>query len=148
MRYIGLLLSALLSLSVAAQEAQPMETSKSFGDYQVYFSVFNSTAIRPDIAQANDLPRANNLALVNISVLPKGATSAKAALVKGVVRDLMSNQRQLDFKEIREGQAVYYLAPFRFEHEEVRHFDISVRPDPDGASYDFSFTRKMYRDDR
>ncbi|GAA6151685.1 DUF4426 domain-containing protein [Pseudoteredinibacter isoporae] len=136
-----------LATNSQAQEARELgKPYEEFGEYKVFFSVFNSSFIPPDIAKAYDLVRGANRALVNIAVLKNGNIRGGSAQVTGEFKNLIQQTRQLVFKEIKEQNAVYYLAPLRFDNEEVLHFHITVTPEGSEKSHSFRFHRKMNTD--
>nr|WP_255774813.1 DUF4426 domain-containing protein [Microbulbifer zhoushanensis] len=131
--------------SAAAQEAKIIKSHEDFGDYRVIYSVFNSDFIKPEIAQNYQLVRAGDRAFVNVSVVKKdGGTKGLASEMSGTASNLMQQSRNLEFTEIRDGDAVYYLAPLRFEDEEVLTFNVNVKL-PDGRTETITFRRKLER---
>jgi len=136
----------LWAASAAAQEAKVIKSHQDFGDYRVIYSVFNSEFIKPEIAQSYQLVRAKDRAFVNVSVVEKeGGKRGLASEMSGTATNLIQQSRPLKFIEIRDGDAVYYLAPLRFEDEETLTFDISVKL-PNGATETISFRRKLEKD--
>jgi len=143
-RLMILLLPLMLSFNSHAYDNQPFQ---EFGDYKVYFSVFNSSFIQPDIAKAYNLTRGKDRALVNIALVKKkdvGDTEGLATGLKGHSQNLMQQRRNLDFMEINEQGAVYYLAPLRFVNEEILHFTIEVKPDANRPPLTVTFSKKLY----
>ena len=119
--------------------------SQTFGDYTVYYSVFNSTFIQPDVARAANIVRGDDRALVNISVRKKIAQGDEAATatVTGVSNDLMRDF-PLEFAEIKEPGAIYYLAQFDHFNEETRRFSIKVKVADQNAPFEIKFTQKLW----
>jgi len=110
---------------------------------------FNSSFITPAIAQTYNITRGKDRAIINIAVVEtssSGDTHGLPAVVKGEVANLMQQQRTLKFTEIREQDAVYYIASTRFSNEEVLNFDISVKPDPNKKPLSLRFTKTLYVD--
>jgi len=145
-RLLILLLPFMLSFTAHAKDNQPFQ---EFGDYKVYFSVFNSSFIQPDIAQAYNLTRGKDRALVNIALVKKkdvGDTEGLATTIKGHSQNLMQQRRDLEFMEINEQSAVYYLAPVRFTNEEILHFTIEVKPNANSRPMTVTFSKKLYVD--
>ncbi len=122
--------------------------SKTFGDYTVYFSVFNSSFLRPEVAKNLQLTRGKNHAVVNISVrknLADGQDTEQAATVTGKTTDLVQEQ-SLDFQEVREQGAIYYLAEMTFDDADRRNFFIAVQVDGEHQPMTIKFTRTLYHD--
>ena len=143
-----ILLSAIV-LFTAGTASADNKTRKDFADFAVLYSAFNSSFISPEIANAYSIARGKNRGLVNIAILPNDATpgtGGRPALVKGYVSNIFAQQQALEFFEVSEGSATYYLAPFRFENEDFLTFKISVQPDPDKPASEVSFQRTFYHD--
>lgn len=139
--------SLLLSFSALAQGSQ--QPFQAFGDYKVYFSVFNSSFIQPDVASAYNLTRGKGRALVNIALVKtgdEGDSNGLPAKISGSQSNLMQQTRALKFKEITEPGATYYLAPVRFLNEEILHFTISVANPSGGSPFEVKFSKKLYHE--
>mgnify|MGYP000244387531 CR=1 FL=1 len=138
------LLCVVLNPAQAQQRDKPFET---FDDYNVFFSVFNSTFIKPEIARHYNLSRGKDRALINIAITRthNGRQSlGLRALVKGSATNLMQQQKSLEFVEIQEQDTIYYLAPLRFTNEEVMNFAIQVQPAANQPPYTLTFTKTLY----
>jgi hypothetical protein len=101
------------------------ERKETFGDVTVHYNTFNSTFLTPDIAKAAGLTRSKNQGVINVSVLKDG--KPLTAEVSGSVKDLTSQTVPLKFKQITEQGAIYYIAQFPVDQQEVRTFDIKVQ---------------------
>lgn len=139
MRRIALLFIALcLSLPVLAERKQ------SFGDLDVHYSAFNSSFLQPDIAAATGLIRSKSQGVVNVALLKSG--KASSGQVDGTVRNLLGNSYPLKFKQVTEGEAIYYLAQFPFDGREVLRFTINVTA-TDGVPHSFDFNQEFFPDE-
>ena len=123
----------------------------NFDNYTVHYSVFNSTIIQPEIANAHRLKRADNLVYINIAVVDnndggKGDREnyGTAAQISGQARNLLQQQQSLRFITIKEQSATYYLAPLYYNNEDVYHFDITVAIDKRMPAKTFTFTKTLY----
>ena len=143
---IGVALSLLMfSLPSTAEERVFTE----FGDYKVLHTVFNSSFIQPDVAKTYNLTRGKDRALINVSVVKDtaaGTSNGLAATITGTVSNLMQQTKTLEFQEISEQNAVYYLAPLRVSNEEVLHFTLQVLREGHSKPYTIKFTKKLYVD--
>ncbi|WP_422139222.1 DUF4426 domain-containing protein [Endozoicomonas sp. ALC020] len=149
------LLSLLLALAVfsgahaaGVPEARVMNDKPArFGDYEVYYSAFPSTFIQPGIAKTYDLERGPKNGLVNMvirNVRDSDEGKAVKASFDGNAANLLGQQSALKFKEIKEGDAIYYLAGFRFSNEEMLKFTIKVHPEGSSQSHTIQFSQKFY----
>jgi hypothetical protein len=126
-----LVLIALLALPSSAEQF------KAFDDIEVHYVVVNTLFLDPDVAKHYGVVRANDRAIVNLSVL--GADGkARSADVAGVTVNLLSQQATLTFATIREGESIYYIAPIRYTDQDVLRFRIAVKlPDRDPMNVEF-----------
>ena len=131
------LLALLLSPLTHAQSG-----SERFGDYQVYYSVFNSTFVLPDIASVHNLVRGEDRALVNISVTRADGGLGLPAELSGTANNLLQQTQTLEFKEISD--PTYYIAPVRHLNEEMYNFRITIQPEGAEQSFELRFSQKLY----
>jgi hypothetical protein len=151
MKSLVFALLACFSLVASANNYPPMgDSMQQFGDYQVHYNVFNSSFLTPEIAHENQLKRAKNTALLNVSVLKKqdddtyrGITAA----VKGTHDDLVRKER-LEFKEIVEENAVYYIASFVIHHRIDVFFTVEVQVEGEPKPFKVQWQRRLYHDDK
>ena len=143
-----LVFSALFSAAASAQEAPPVTaTSSSFGKDTVHYSVVNSTFLTPQVAKSYGIIRGKNKFLINVSVRRQLDTTnlAVRAKVEGTSSDLI-HRTPLEFREIIEQDAIYYIAEFEISNDERQDFRLSVSVD-NRPSYDIQFNKMMYVDD-
>lgn len=152
---IGLLLPIGQAIGQTEDNPVQIETSKTFGAYEVLYTVIPSTTLLPEMAAQYNIVRANDQALVNISVrkhLPDGSDIAQAATLKGTYSNLIQTNK-LEFREVSEQGAIYYLAQLRFTDRDFLRFDVKVTPvlkegetAAVGVPYSVTFTRKFFID--
>ena len=142
--------SATLAFFLAALPASAQTNAYTeFGNYKVYHSVFNSTFISAEIAELHGFTRAANQALINVALIhsaPEGDSLGLRAQVSGQAQNLIQQSKPLNFVEIRDGDAVYYLASFRFDDEEPLHFTVNLDHEGTSTPYEIKFTKTLYRD--
>ncbi|MCG3726561.1 DUF4426 domain-containing protein [Vibrio cincinnatiensis] len=134
----ALLLAAFALPSNAGQ-------SINIKDIEVHYSAFNSTFLTPQVARSYQLTRNGYSAILNISVLDTASLGKPAleAHISGQVRNLIGQTRSLQFREIKEDKAIYYLAEFRISNEESLTFDIAIDAGNKGTGK-LRFTQKFY----
>ncbi|WP_435038333.1 DUF4426 domain-containing protein [Pseudomonas neuropathica] len=120
-----LLLTACLSASALAADVIKGERKETFGDVTVHYNTFNSTFLQPDIAKAAELVRSKNQGVINVSVIKDG--KPLVANVTGTVKDLTSQSVPLNFRQVTEQGAIYYIAQYPVEQQETRTFEIKVQ---------------------
>ena len=119
------LLTACLGASAMAADAIDANRKKDFGDITVHYNTFNSTFLTPDIAKAAELIRSKNQGVINVSVIKDG--KPLVANVTGTVKDLTSKSVPLNFRQVTEQGAIYYIAQYPVEQQETRTFEIKVQ---------------------
>ena len=121
------------------------EQMRRFGDYEVHYIVIPSLFLQAEIAERHGLRRGAGLSIVNISVLDASGKGAAGA-VSGAAKNLLGQLAALDFQEVREGDAVYYLAEVRHTDQEVLRFNLSIQPE--GAeAFELAFQQRLYAED-
>ncbi|KOO09797.1 hypothetical protein AKJ18_37535, partial [Vibrio xuii] len=92
-----------------------------------------------------NLKRNGYSAILNISVLDNSQAGKPAitADVSGSSRNLIGQTRELSFREVKEGNAIYYLAEFPVSEEENLTFDVKVNAGIKGNGT-LQFTQKFY----
>ncbi len=123
------------------------ESSKEFGDYVVHYNAFRSDTISPEVAKQYNLARANNRILINIAVLKKVMnTTGKptAAKVTGHASNLTGQLKKLEFREIREGSAIYYLAETKISDGEFLKFDLKILPEGEKRAARIRFDKRFF----
>ncbi len=144
LRYaVALLFSLMVALPATAEQVQKV------GKYAIHYVAFGSTFLTPEIARTYDITRSRYVGLVNITVidtsLPGDETHAVAVKIDGTARNLLGNVKNLSFKEIREGTAIYYIAEVGHRNEETFTFDITLSNGKDLSS-ELSFHQKFFVD--
>jgi len=141
--FTSLLFSILITLNV---NAGVEETTRETDTHIIHFNVFNSSFLTPEIAKQYDLKRSNYYAILNIAVHEKGASEDKPipVLLQGTATNIVQQQQKLEFQEIDEGRAIYYLSTFRINDDDLLTFDIKIRANADSPGYDLSFKRRVY----
>lgn len=123
------------------------ENSKEFGDYVIHYNAFRSDTLEPEVAKSYDLTRRNNRIIINIAVLKKvmGTTgNPSAALVEGHASNLTGQLKPLDFREIKDGGAIYYLAEVKISDGEFLKFDLKVTPEGQTDSARLRFDKRFF----
>ncbi|WDE08161.1 DUF4426 domain-containing protein [Thalassomonas viridans] len=119
---------------------------KKVGNLNVHYMAIGATFLTPEIAKAYGIERSRYNGLVNISVLDNSQTSnpAKTVVMSGKARNDLGQIKSLEFQEVKEGAAIYYLAQIKYSNEETIHFDIDII---DGTEkHKLKFSQKFYVD--
>ena len=124
------------------------ENSKTFGDYVIHYNAFRSDILTPEIAKAYSLTRRNNRMVVNITVQKKDGDVTKPvkANISGFASNLTGQVKDLEFKEVHDGEAIYYLAQSQVSNRETLKFDITATPAGETLVAKVNFKQQFYTD--
>jgi hypothetical protein len=136
-RFAGLALGLLMTCISTQVSA---EIKQVLGDWEVHYIAFTTTFLSPEIARANNIVRSSQNALVNISVLDKRTKEAQDVNISGTARNLLGTNKTLTFKQVKEGDAIYYLASVPFSNKEILRFSIDINQGRSNQSLKFQQT--------
>jgi hypothetical protein len=122
------------------------ENMKKFGNINVHYMAIGATFLTPEIAKAYGIERSRYNGLINISILDntKKNTPAKSVSIIGKAKNNVGQLKSLEFREVKEGDAIYYLAEINYANEETIHFDVQIT---DGSKkHNLKFSQKFYVD--
>lgn len=122
------------------------ENMKKMDNINVHYIAIGSTFLTPEIAKAYGIERSRYKGLINISVLDntQKGNPAKKVFINGKARNDVGQIKSLDFTEVVEGDAVYYLAQVNYANEETIYFDINISDK--GKQHNLTFSQKFYVD--
>ena len=138
----------LLSLFLLSAGSFALAEEQTFGDYTVHYQAVNSTFLTPEIADQYDIVRSERRAFLNVAVLrnePDGSTTPVQATLNGVKHNLLQQSEPIEFAQIREGEAIYYIGQFDFSDREVLRFTLEVSPEGREPSHTIEWTTQLYR---
>jgi hypothetical protein len=131
----------LLPLTVTA------ENSKEFGQYVIHYNALATDVLPPEVARQYHITRSRNRGMINITVLKKilGSPGQPVhAQVTVTARNLVGQSRAINTREIRDGNAIYYIGEFGVANEETLKFDVSARPQGSQESVEAQFSQDFY----
>lgn len=105
------------------------EQKQQVGHFAIHYMAFGSTFITPQIAKAYGLTRSSYNGIVNITVLNTKLEGHPAIPVEisGIANNLIDARITLDFKEIHEGNSIYYIAEIPYRDDQDVNFTIAVK---------------------
>ncbi|WP_285164714.1 DUF4426 domain-containing protein [Shewanella goraebulensis] len=128
-RTIILNLLLVVGLSFGLTSTAQAEQKQQVGNFDIHYMALSSTFITPSIAKTYGIERSNYNGIVNIAVLDtsKEGNPPVAIEISGVANNLLDARITLDFKEIREGKAIYYIAQVPYRDDQEINFNIAVK---------------------
>lgn len=151
-KFITLLSALLLSFSAPSYAADDKDIQtggqyKQSGRFQIHYIALPTTLLTPKVASTYGIKRSSYNGFINISILDTvlDGNPAVSGKVTGEAVNLTGKIVKLDFKEIKESNAIYYIASIPFRHKE--QFTIKVRAvNKDGLNSQVNFTQQFYVD--
>ena len=135
-RLIALWLCALLAGGALAEDG-----SQNFGDYAVNYAAMPTEELTPEIAASYGITRGRGRALVLINLQKQGAMAA--AKVTGRARNLVTPEQTLVFREVRQQNAVDYLAELPVLNGALVIFEVEIQAADASAPMQLQFRRKF-----
>ena len=139
--------SVLMLLLLGFGTSAAAENSRVFGDYVVHYNAFRSDTLSPEMAKAYELTRRNNRIIVNITVLKKVLnTTGKpvASTIAGNASNLTGQLKNLEFREIKEDTAIYYIAELKVSDGEFLKFKINITPEGEEGPARLQFSKRFF----
>ena len=122
-------------------------TSKSFGDYELHFNAISTDQLQPEIARAYNIARSKNRAMLNVSILKSNGSLTGSPIsgeVNITVTNLTGQSKDLTVKQIRDGEAIYYVGDVAIANAETLVFDIKALPEGESKELTVRFVRQFY----
>lgn len=132
----AILHTALLLMAVCLVSPVTAQQAEDIGQHWVHYNTFNTAFLTPEVARAYGIERSGQRSLLNIAVVRKnesGLDTPVRARVSARANNLAGQRRDLEMREIVDGDAIYYIASFRIHNRERLNFVVDVEP-LDGAS--------------
>lgn len=139
----AVLLLGLMSASANAEQ------KLVFGEYEVHYMGLSSSFLTPEVAKLYDIPRSGSLGFLNIAVLQQSkdgkVPNAVDVQLTGTIRNLIGQARELEFRRISDGKAIYYISTFRFDDGDMYNFDLDAVPsNAKQKNFDVKFSQRFY----
>ncbi len=133
----------------ATQAMEPADaSSRDFGDHVLHFNAIPTDTLTPEIARSYGITRSANRILLNISILKETEGTLNVPVtgkVSASAVNLNGQAKNLSLREIREGDAIYYIGDVSISGEEALVFSIEAQPtDATGAPLRVRFQRQFY----
>lgn len=138
---------ALLLLLLPARSRS--EQLRRFDSYQVHYNALSGDMLPAEMASRYRFTRSSKQGLVNIAVQKlagDAAPVAVAAQIRGSAANLAGQRSELELREIRDADAIYYLAAFPVRGADTVNFDLTITPDGSTRSYSLKFSKNYVTD--
>jgi hypothetical protein len=123
------------------------EGSRDFGDYVVYFNALNTDSLTPEVAREYGIVRSKSRAMLNVSIHKKqenGQTVAVTGAVAASAINLTGQLKPMTLREIREGEAIYYIGELAITDAEVLIYTVDVTPSNESSRFTVRFKKQFF----
>ena len=144
MRMLSALLALLAALGLGPALA---ENATKIPGYTIHHNALTTDQLAPEVANSYGIQRSRNRGLLNVSVIkdvPGTTGIAVTAKVTATSRNLQGVIRELAMREVKDGNAVYYLGEFPVEHQETLNFTVQVKPQGEAATYSAELSQEFF----
>ena len=141
-RWITAVVGGLLAFICVTGHAEQVHR---FAGHEVHYIIIPTTFLESEIAAQYDVARARNRALINVSILDDNKEAVTGS-VSGSSSNLLGQTQYFEFRQVREGDAIYYLAELLHSDQELHRVTLEVALDT-GQKDQIKFNQKMYWED-
>ena len=128
----GQMLSALLcAASLLLPAWAQAENNLSLDGFTIHHNAFSADTLTPEVAKHYGLQRSKYRGLLNVSVIKEVAGTTGTPVPTQLEADivLITGQKSpLKMREIREGEAIYYIGEFPVQNAQTIDFALEVKP--------------------
>ncbi|WP_108944250.1 DUF4426 domain-containing protein [Shewanella halifaxensis] len=138
-------LTTMLVLLLCLSNNAFAEQKEKVGNFDIHYVALSSTFLTPSIAKSYGIKRSSYTGIINIAVLDTSVEGNPAVPVElsGVANNLLDARIDLKFREIREGDAIYYIAEVPYRDDQEINFKIAVKYDKK-LNTTLTFKQKFY----
>jgi hypothetical protein len=120
----------LVLLAAGALPANAQQVASA--DLVMHYAAVPSLSLQPEVARQYGLTRSAGRALLNVAIrrqLDGGDSAAVVATVTASATNEAGQRQDLRMREVREGDAIYYLGELRIAEAEGYRFEVEARVD-------------------
>jgi len=125
----------------------PTVTSEDVGDYVIHFNALPTDQLTAEIARSYGIVRSESRAMLNVSIIKK-VEGELGTPVPGVVKasatNLAGQFKTTNIREVREADAIYYIAELPVTNAETLTFNLEVTPENETESFPIRFQKQFY----
>ena len=115
--------------------------------YTIHHNAMTTDTLTPQVAKAYNIQRSKNRGMLNVSVtkeLPGTTGVPVKAKVTATATNLTGQSRDIEMREVLDGDAVYYLADFRVTNQETLDFKLDIQPDGASSHFQASLRQQFF----
>lgn len=136
----GVVLTGISFMAVA-------ENATHIPGYTIHHNALTTDTLSPQVAKAYNIQRSKSRGMLNVSVVKDQAGSLGQpvkAKVEARATNLSGQSREIDLREISDGDAIYYIGDFRVANQETLNFKLQVEPQGAGGTYSAKLSQQFF----
>jgi hypothetical protein len=125
------------------------EQSKIVDDFTIHYNTLKTGFLTPEIAKNYGIVRSKQRAMLTVSIRQgeMGNDIAVPATVTAQAINLTKQLKNITLKEVKDGEALYYIGTFRIHNEEILDFTLNVTPEGyTGEPVEITFRKQFFED--
>ena len=138
-RWITVLIGGFLAFTCVTGHAEQVHR---FAGHEVHYIIIPTTFLESEISAQYGVARARNRALINVSILDANKQAVTGA-VSGSSSNLLGQTQNFEFRQVTEGDAIYYLAELLHSNEELHRVTLDIAL-ATGQRDQIKFNQKLY----
>lgn len=114
--------------------------------YTIHHNALTTDSLAPQVAKVYGIQRSKNRGMLNVSVLKdeKGTIGVPVkAKVQAMATNLNGQSREIDMREVMDGDAIYYIGDFRVSNQETLNFSLTVSLES-GGDYEAKLSQQFF----
>ena len=124
------------------------ENATRAGGYTIHHNALTTDSLSPQVAQAYGIQRSTSRGMINVTVVRDKEGTAGTPVTAQIQLDahnLIGQKRDdIRLREVREGNAVYYIADFPVANREHLTFDLDVIPQGETHALHARFDQEFF----
>lgn len=125
----------------------PTVTSEDVGDYVIHFNALPTDQLTAEVARSYGIVRSGSRAMLNVSIIQKVEGQLGTPVpgkVTASATNLTGQFKQTTIREVREGDAIYYISELPVANSETLTFNIEVSPENSEETFPIRFQKQFY----
>lgn len=132
--------SILIGWCLCLASSYTIAETVNWRGYDIHYTTFSSTLIPQEVAAAHNIVRSEYRIVTNVSIIKDG--SPVKAAVTGSNSNLLNQLFTMNFDEVTEKNAIYYLSNQLIDERDTLRFNIKVQPAGEPEAFELKFVRQ------
>ncbi|MCZ6803942.1 MAG: DUF4426 domain-containing protein [Proteobacteria bacterium] len=122
------------------------EHAKVFGNYTIHVNALTTDQLPSDVARTYRIQRSKSRVMLNVVIMKNesGVDKPMTGTVTALTRNLASQIKNLEIREIIEQDAIYYIGTVSVANAETLIFDIDVTPANETTSFLLNYKQQFF----